>query len=185
MIAVLSVGQSVGGFARNAALLLPRGRSYGDGPTDFQINKTAAAASIDPVATGAAWRLSLTGGPASVQLTRAMLLDMEQHAADLPIACVEGWSTTEHWSGVRLADLAGLAGVRVPVSAHVSSLEGGGGFSQARLESNQVLDPDALLALRVNDVDLSLDHGYPARIIVPAIPGVHCTKWVSSIHFES
>ena len=43
---------------------------------------------------------------------------------------------------------------------------------------------DALLAFRVNGVDLSLDHGYPARIIVPALPGVHCTKWVASIDFR-
>ena len=29
----------------------------------------------------------------------------------------------------------------------------------------------------------SFDHGYPARIIVPALPGVHNTKWVRSIEF--
>jgi DMSO/TMAO reductase YedYZ molybdopterin-dependent catalytic subunit len=52
------------------------------------------------------------------------------------------------------------------------------------LQRNQVLSPDALLALRVNGADLSLDHGYPARIIVPALPGVHCTKWVASIDFR-
>ena len=46
-----------------------------------------------------------------------------------------------------------------------------------------MLDPDALLALMVNGVDLSSDHGFPARIIVPALPGVHCTKWVRSIEF--
>jgi len=183
MIAALTVGQSIGGVARSAALLLPRGRSYGDGPTDFQINKTASAASIDPAETGSSWLLSLSGGPVPVQLTRAMLLAMEQHAAVLPIACVEGWATTQSWSGVRLADLARMAGVPAPSSAHVQSLEGGGGFGEARLASNQVLDPDALLALHVNGVDLSLDHGYPARIIVPALPGVHCTKWVRSIDF--
>ncbi len=33
-------------------------------------------------------------------------------------------------------------------------------------------------------MDLSLDHGFPARIIVPALPGVHCTKWVRSIDFR-
>jgi len=44
---------------------------------------------------------------------------------------------------------------------------------------------DAMLAQRVNGVDLSLDHGYPARIIVPALPGVHNTKWVSSIDFQA
>ena len=32
-------------------------------------------------------------------------------------------------------------------------------------------------------MDLPLDHGYPARIIVPALPGVHCTKWVGELHF--
>jgi DMSO/TMAO reductase YedYZ molybdopterin-dependent catalytic subunit len=48
-----------------------------------------------------------------------------------------------------------------------------------------VLHPDALLALRVNGTDLSADHGFPARIIVPALPGVHNTKWVASIAFEA
>jgi len=183
LIAVLTAGQSIGGVAREAALLIPRGRSYGDGPNDFQINKTAVAASIEPSTTGAAWRLSLTGGAHEVMLDRASLMAMHQHTADLPIACVEGWSTTQRWTGVRLADLARLAGVPHPAKAHVQSLEGGGGFSEAWLQQNQVLDSDALLALCVNGVDLSPDHGYPARVIVPALPGVHCTKWVRSIEF--
>ena len=38
--------------------------------------------------------------------------------------------------------------------------------------------------LKVNGADLSLDHGYPARLIVPALPGVHNTKWVSEIRFR-
>jgi DMSO/TMAO reductase YedYZ molybdopterin-dependent catalytic subunit len=36
----------------------------------------------------------------------------------------------------------------------------------------------------VNGADLSLDHGYPARIIAPAVPGVHCTKWVARMTFR-
>ena len=184
LVAVLTAGQSIGGVARNAALLLPRGRSYGRGPNDFQVNKTAVAAQIDPAETGAGWRLSLSGASEPVTLTRPMLLAMAQHTVDLPIACVEGWSTTQRWTGVRLADLARLAGVPTPASAHVRSLDAGG-FGQARLQSNQVQDPDALLALKVNGADLSPDHGHPARIIVPALPGVHCTKWVTSIDFEA
>jgi len=65
----------------------------------------------------------------------------------------------------------------------VQSLEQGGAFGRAWLQPNQVSDPDALLALKVNGVDLSIDHGFPARIIIPALPGVHCTKWVRSIDF--
>jgi DMSO/TMAO reductase YedYZ molybdopterin-dependent catalytic subunit len=185
VIAALSAGQSLGGVARHAVLLLPRGRSYGGGPTDFQINRTAAAAAVGPDDTGVNWRLTLRGVGPSVTLDRAALAAMPHRTATLPIACVEGWSTSQTWSGVPLRDLAALAGVSDPHSAHVQSLERSGTFSQATLQRNQVLDPDALLALRVNGVDLSLDHGYPARVIVPGLPGVHCTKWVRSIEFRT
>jgi DMSO/TMAO reductase YedYZ molybdopterin-dependent catalytic subunit len=114
------------------------------------------------------------------------LLRMEQHTASLPIACVEGWSTdNQAWSGVRLRDLARLAGVTHPASVLVRSLQRGGAFSQAALSAGQIMDPDSLLALRVNGADLSPNHGYPARVIVPANPGVHNTKWVTSLTFRS
>lgn len=184
LVAVLTAGQSIGGWTRHLAILLPRGRSYGDGPNDFQINRTAASAAIDPALTGDRWRLQLLGGPGPVVLDRAALAAMPQHTVELPIACVEGWSTVETWSGVRLADLAAAAGRPSPGSAVVSSLERFGAFNRAQLQRNQVSNPDALLAFRVNGADLSPDHGYPARIIVPALPGVHCTKWVASIEFR-
>jgi DMSO/TMAO reductase YedYZ molybdopterin-dependent catalytic subunit len=185
LMTVLTVGQSVGGFTRYAALLLPRGRSYGNGPGDFQINRTADAAGITTAATGPDWQLTLLGTAQPVTLDRAQLTAMTQHTVTLPIACVEGWSTTQTWTGVPLRDLAALAGVPDPHSAHVQSLEKAGQFNQATLQRNQVLHPDSLLALRVNNVDLPIDHGYPARVIVPALPGVHCTKWVRSIEFRT
>lgn len=70
-------------------------------------------------------------------------------------------------------------------SARVASLERFGAFKHAVLQSNQVEHPDSLLALQVNGADLSMDHGYPARIIVPSLPGVHNTKWVASIDFRA
>lgn len=127
--------------------------------------------------------MTLRGGPAEVVLDRAALARLPQRTARLPIACVEGWSTVQTWSGVPLAELARLAGVPAPGSAHVRSLQRGGAFGEAFLQANQVADPNALLALRVNGEDLPLDHGYPARIIVPALPGVHNTKWVTAIDF--
>jgi DMSO/TMAO reductase YedYZ molybdopterin-dependent catalytic subunit len=183
-MAVITAGQTIGGWTRPFALLLPRGRDHGNGPNDFQINRTAFAAGIAPETTGDSWRLTLKGGPAPVVLDRRTLEAMPQHTAQLPIACVEGWSTTEVWSGVALRDLARLAGVPSPVSARVASLERYGAFNRSVLQRNQVGHPDSLLALRVNGADLSLDHGYPARVIVPALPGVHNTKWVASIDFQ-
>ncbi|MEV0055922.1 molybdopterin-dependent oxidoreductase [Saccharopolyspora shandongensis] len=183
LVAALTAGQTIGGFTRGAAVLLPRGRSYGVGPNDFQINRTAAAAAIVPSEVGPSWRLALLGERV-VMIDRVSLLQLPQHTATLPIACVEGWATVQTWSGVRLRDLAAIVGVQQPSRARVQSHEQVGAFNQATLQANQIAAPDALLALRVNGVDLSIDHGYPARIIVPALPGVHNTKWVRSIEFR-
>jgi DMSO/TMAO reductase YedYZ molybdopterin-dependent catalytic subunit len=185
LVAALSVGQTVGPL-RGLAVLLPRGRTTAaadGGPNDFPVNKTFAASGISSAAL-AGWTLELTGGPAPVRLDLATLHAQPQHTATLPIACVEGWSTTQTWTGVRLRDLAALAGVPAPTSAVVRSLENGP-FAQATLTSGQMLHPDALLALDVNGAPLAPDHGYPARVIVPALPGVHNTKWVRSIEFRS
>jgi DMSO/TMAO reductase YedYZ molybdopterin-dependent catalytic subunit len=189
LVALLSVGQSLGGPLRWTALLAPHGQDVSR-PDDFQVNQTAASAGIRESETGDAWRLTLRSdgqvSRAPVALRRADLLRMEQHTASLPIACVEGWSTDDQdWAGVRLRDLARLAGVTRPSSALVQSLERGGAFSQVVLSAGQVMDPDSLLALRVNGADLTPDHGYPARVILPASPGVHNTKWVTSMTFRS
>jgi len=185
LVAVLTVGQTIGGFARDAALLLPRGRNNDSGPNGFPVNRTAVTAGIQPADTGDGWRLTLRGGDKTIALSRATLAAMPQHTATLPIACVEGWSTTETWTGLRLRDLAALVGLSDVHTAEVRSLQSYGPFNQAVLTSGQVLDPDSLLALSVNGAELSADHGYPARIIVPALPGVHNTKWVTSMEFRS
>ncbi len=172
---------------RPLALLSPRARSKGSGPhpeaNDFEVNRVFAATGIAASETGEGWHLVLSG-PRSVSLSRAELLDMPLATEVLPIACVEGWSTVQTWTGVRLVDLARLAGVDHAVEVEVESLEKPGQpFRSATLGSNQAGDPQTLLALHVNGEDISLDHGYPARMIVPAAPGVHCTKWVSELRF--
>jgi DMSO/TMAO reductase YedYZ molybdopterin-dependent catalytic subunit len=177
----LSVGQTIGGAARLTALLAPRGMELGSGPNDFQVNKTAAMAGIGPVDDS--WRLEVNGATSRL-FSRADLLALPQHTARLPIACVEGWSTgVQAWTGVRLADLADIAGAAPDDQLFVESLQRGGGFRSVTLSAGQVRAADALLALQVNGADLSLDHGFPARIVVPAIPGVHNTKWVTRMTF--
>jgi DMSO/TMAO reductase YedYZ molybdopterin-dependent catalytic subunit len=178
-----NVGETIGGPLRRLSALAPRRQVIGSGPNDFQVNKTAPAAGITAEMTGPRYRLTLRHAGRELSLTREQLLAMEQHTARLPIACVEGWTTTQEWTGVRLADLARMAGATGAPTALVRSLQPGGVLSRATLNGGQASHPDALLALRVNGADLSLDHGYPARIIVPALPGVHNTKWVGAIEF--
>jgi DMSO/TMAO reductase YedYZ molybdopterin-dependent catalytic subunit len=184
-LALMTTGQVVGGPLADLAVLAPRGRGRGDGPNDFPVNKTFAAVNIPADKVGPDWRLLLhTPDERRAELTRDELLAMELVTAELPIACVEGWSTTQAWTGVRLSALARLAGVDEPRELDVRSMQPGGSLDRSTLNQGQVGHPDALLALRVNGADLSLDHGYPARIIVPALPGVKCTKWVGKLVFS-
>ncbi|QLH24689.1 molybdopterin-dependent oxidoreductase [Streptomyces sp. Rer75] len=182
---VVTAGQSVDGPLRNTALLAPHGREPGRGPNGFQINKTAAAVGIGARDIGPGWRLVVRGPGREVVLTREQVLRLPRHGAALPIACVEGWSTPDQrWEGVRLSDLAGLVGLgERPPGVLVESLQRHGSFRSVVLRDNQVRDPRSLLALRVNGADLSPDHGYPARVIVPNAPGVHNTKWVARLSF--
>ena len=181
----VTAGQSIGGSLRRTALLAPHGQEPGKGPNGFQINKTAVSVGIRAADIGPQWRLVVRGPGHEHTLTRDQVLALPQYEAALPIACVEGWSTDDqHWSGVRLRDLAAMAGFHEQApEVFVESVERGGSFGTTVLRGNQVHDPRSLLALRVNGADLSPDHGYPARIIVPANPGVHNTKWVTRLTF--
>ena len=175
------LGQSAGGSLRGLAFLLPRGKTR-PGPLGFPVNKTWVRTGLKLAAVGDGWRLSVRGR-SSMTFTRAQLLAMHQYTHELPIACVEGWSTTQTWTGVRVVDLAKLVGVQGDATLTSTSLEHST-YGEATLGHEEVSDARTLLALSVNGEPLSLDHGYPARIISPAIPGVHCTKWVTEMRFD-
>ena len=181
-----NLGETLGGPFRRTALLAARGRVWGRGPNDFIVTTTARSAGITDALVGATWRLNLSvrDRPAT-GLSREQLLAMPQHHATITITCVEGWSTTQRWTGVRLAHLRELAGAGPAATAFVSSIQPTGPFRHITLAAEQVSAPDALLALKVNGVELSHDHGYPARVIVPNAPGVHNTKWVGSMEFSA
>jgi DMSO/TMAO reductase YedYZ molybdopterin-dependent catalytic subunit len=179
LLLLMSVGQTVGGPLRRLALLAPRG-----GAQDFPVNKTAAARGITAEQTGPDWRLELRG-TRTVRLSREDLLALPLHTEEIPLVCVEGWSTVRLWTGVRLSDLARLAGSPRAATVLVESLQKQGAFRSAYLRANQIEDPASLLALQVDGEDLSADHGFPARIIVPNNPGVHNTKWVTRMTFGS
>ncbi len=183
-LALMGIGQTAGGPLRKLAFLAPRGQAEGAGPNEFMVNKSFKSVGIPKQAVGDDWTLTLSvGGDARVRLSRSELMKMTQTTASLPIACVEGWSTTQRWTGVRISELARMAGAGDGAEVEAQSLQKSGTFRRATLSGKQMRDPRTLLALKVNGQDLSLDHGFPARLIVPALPGVHNTKWVRELAF--
>lgn len=177
-LTALTVGQTVPALS-GAAILSPR--QAGNGPQGLPVNRTARAAGVEVTATDPAWQLCLVGPARTVLLSRADLEALPQVTVVLPIACVEGWSTTATWEGVRVRDLVALADGSVDDDVRFVSLQQRGSYRESVLPASFVQHPDSLLALRLGGEDLDLDHGYPARLIAPDRPGVLQTKWVDRI----
>lgn len=173
------IGETVAPL-RRLAVLAPR--RIGVGTQDVPVNKSAAQTGVTEAATDAGYRLVVEG---KVERTLRLSIDdlraLPRREAGLPISCVEGWSVAASWAGPRIRDLLDAAGAQSGASVRVESLQKGGRYRTSLIEGPQVADHDCLLALELNGEALSLDHGYPARLIAPARPGVLQTKWVHKV----
>jgi DMSO/TMAO reductase YedYZ molybdopterin-dependent catalytic subunit len=182
VITVSTVGQTVAPLAPVSALAPRRPDT---GPQGLPVNRSARAAGVVHAARDPAYRLELVGPTLTVRLSAADLAALPQHTARLPITCVEGWSADAAWTGVRLRDLADLAGLAGrPAEAGVESLQRGGRWRASTVAPPHLDDPLTLLALRLRGEPLHPDHGYPCRLIAPNRPGVLQTKWVARIAFR-
>ncbi len=177
-VAVLATAGSTVPVLRRVSVF---GVRSGDGPQDLPVNRSARAADVQPVAFSDAYRLTVGYAGSEVALSRAELEAMLQVTERLPIACVEGWSVNATWTGVRVRDLLDLVGAPAGSDIRVESLQQRGGYSVTELQGNFADDSRTLLALRLNDETLAVDHGFPCRLIAPNRPGVLQTKWVSRL----
>ena len=145
------------------------------GPQGLPVNRSAVAAGVvaDPD-----WQLRVQDGGRERTRTLADLQAMPQHAALLPIACVEGWNVWATWEGVRLSELVDDPGGVAELTVRSADP---GGYGVSTVTRQTLNHPDTLLALRIDGEQLALDHGYPARLIAPNRPGALQTKWVTTI----
>ncbi|MEC9053478.1 MAG: molybdopterin-dependent oxidoreductase [Actinomycetota bacterium] len=177
-LAVLATAGSTVPWLRRVSVL---GVRSGDSPGGVPINRTAAAAGVEESASSPAYRLVVGYSGTTVSLTREDLLAMPQRSEELPIACVEGWSASAVWTGVRLRDLLDLVDAPRGAEVDVTSLQERGAFRATLLQGNFADDDRTLVALALSGEPLDLDHGYPARLIAPNRPGVLQTKWLSRL----
>jgi DMSO/TMAO reductase YedYZ molybdopterin-dependent catalytic subunit len=177
-LTALTVGQTVTPLG-GAAVLSPR-RS-GVGVQGVPVNRTARRAGVLDRATDPAWRLTVQGPGGTVRLSRSDLEAMPQTTVVLPIACVEGWSTTATWQGVRVVDLVASVSDRVDADLRFVSLQETGSYRESVLPGAYARHPDSVVALRLGGEPLHVDHGYPARLVAPNRPGVLQTKWLDRI----
>ncbi|HST46760.1 molybdopterin-dependent oxidoreductase [Jatrophihabitans sp.] len=175
IVALTTAGQSLTPL-RSVALLGVREPQRG--PLGVPINRTAAQADVRQLATAATYRLQISGRT-PFDLTLAELEAMSGVHRSLPIACVEGWSAGARWIGIELMELVTRAGGTADSRVVLTSLEADGPFRRSAISGPQLRA--ALLATHLNGQRLTLDHGYPLRLIAPNRAGVFNTKWLSGI----
>ena len=175
VLTLVTVGQTLP-VLRRLALLAPRD------PGARPVNRSAGNAGVIGAATSPDYRLRVEGRVAKpLTFTLTELRALPQHEAELPIACVEGWSYSARWTGVRLRDLLALAGAPPGAAVNVESLEQQSPYRVAFVNHHQARDGDTLLATHLDGQPLSEDHGFPLRLIGPNRPGVNQTKWVTRV----
>lgn len=95
--------------------------------------------------------------------------------------CVTRWSRLSNiWEGVSTRELVRLGGGAKPEATHVLAHAYDSGFT-TNLPIEDFLAEDALVAFRHDNEPLSLEHGGPARLIVPRLYAWKSAKWIKGI----
>lgn len=181
-VAVLSTAGATVPLLRKVSVF---GVRSGEGPQGVPINKSAVSAGVTDLARNPNYRLELVNGDRTMSLSLDDLKQLPQTSATLPIACVEGWSASGDWRGVRMRDVLALVDAPDDAELIASSLQESGAFRITRLPSQFVNDPLTLVAVELNGETLSIDHGFPCRLIAPNRPGVLQTKWLAKLEVQA
>ena len=103
--------------------------------------------------------------------------ELHARAVESDFHCVTGWSVSRvSWLGVPLREVLADHGLRGRWLVAISW----GGYT-ATVPSGWWVE-DSLLATGMNGSRLSLDHGWPARLVFPSLYGWKHVKWLRGIY---
>ncbi|MEU1162527.1 molybdopterin-dependent oxidoreductase [Streptomyces sp. NPDC090075] len=134
-----------------------------------------------PTKTAANYQLKIDGlvdKPGTYTLDDLRALPQTKLVKD--VQCVTGWRVPDTpFEGVRLSHLLDLAGVRDTAKA-IRFTCFDGAYSES-LTLDQARRPDILVALRMQNKDITHDHGGPVRLYVAPMYFYKSAKWLSGI----
>jgi DMSO/TMAO reductase YedYZ molybdopterin-dependent catalytic subunit len=146
---------------------------------------------VSPRVDADTWQLKVRGlVDREVTLTYEDLQSMPLFEQYVTIACVSnevGGRLVGNalWTGVDLREVLDMAGVQPAADQLVGrSVDG---FT-AGFPTQWAMDPERrpMIAIGMNGQPLPVDHGYPARLIIPGLYGyVSATKWLSEIELTT
>lgn len=183
-------------FYRNAAMAPTFDKAKAIEPTVNLLDEEYQADEIDPEA----YRLSVSGlfGKSEpVELTLNDLKKLPRTEQTTELNCIEGWTAIVHWAGVRFADLADHLGPatrsgdkpdvrrRPDDVLEYVGMETVDGLYYVGLDTLSALHPQTLIAYEMNGEELTPEHGYPIRVVIPTKYGIKNIKRIGTIAFTA
>lgn len=133
-------------------------------------------------AASAAWRLEIGGMVQKpLQLSLTDLASLPRTGYTLDHFCVEGWTAVATRTGVRLSDIAKIAGVQ-PGAQYVDFQSFDDGYHES-WDIESAMHPQTLVVYAQDGHYLNAAWGAPARIYSPTKLGYKNTKYLTKILF--
>ncbi len=128
------------------------------------------------------WKLALTGlVENSIELSHQEILSLPKKTVQANFHCVTGWSRLDNsWEGVGVRELVEQAKPRL--EARYVLVHCYGGYT-TNLPLGILLDHDTLLAFLHNGKELTPEHGWPLRLVIPKRYAWKSAKWVRELEF--
>jgi DMSO/TMAO reductase YedYZ molybdopterin-dependent catalytic subunit len=110
------------------------------------------------------------------------ILKLTQATITSDVHCVTGWTLLgAKWTGVTLKELAKQAGIK-DTARHVI-FEAAHGYS-SNVTIADALRDDVMIAHKLDDVPLAIEHGAPVRAVIPDLYFWKSAKWLTGIRFS-
>ena len=128
------------------------------------------------------WRLEVGGAVKTpLSLTLDDLLKLRSVTQKVDHFCVEGWTARAEWTGVRLSELARLAGATS--DAQYVDFQSFDSDYHESWDIDSALHPQTLVAYGMDRAMLGPGHGAPARVHSPVKLGYKNTKYLTRVLF--
>jgi DMSO/TMAO reductase YedYZ molybdopterin-dependent catalytic subunit len=137
-----------------------------------------------PKFDGATWDLEVSGLVENpFTLSYQELRDLANVVVDADMHCVTGWTTLDNtWEGVAFRTILGMAKPRSDAKWVIA--HGANGYT-SDLSLEAMDDDDVVLAWRNHGEDLTPEHGWPLRLVVPKRYAWKSAKWLTGLEFSA
>ncbi len=109
------------------------------------------------------------------------VLEKTHYEKVVTLNCVEGWSATILWEGIKLSDL--FDDVMVQDTANTVIFHCYDGYTTS-LPLQDILDKEIMIAYKMNDVVLPAERGYPFQLVAEDKLGYKWAKWIVRIELS-